>query len=199
MFGSMCKPFHPGYAAKKGLLAALLAQKNFTNSNLGIEADRGIYNVLSTAFRPAEIDSIVLKSHPLVLELTGKKTPQTGLKGKFSVYHSAAVAIIHGAAGKEEYSDEVVRNPEVIALRNRVTATVGPGIKEGQVRITVKMKGCRVLEKYVEHAIGMPGQTDERRRPRSQIPRLHQWHPDTDRDRRVDPTVPEHRQNQGCE
>ena len=32
--------------------------------------------------------------HPFVLELTGKKAPQTGLEGKFSVYHSAAVAII---------------------------------------------------------------------------------------------------------
>jgi len=202
MFGTMCKPFHPGNAAKNGLLAALLAQKNFTSSNQGIEAKRGFANVLSTAFRPeeiteglgktfeislntykpfacgivehpaidgciqlrnehkfkaAEIESIALKSHPLVLELTGKKTPQTGLEGKFSVYHSVAVAIIHGAAGEEEYSDEVVRNPEVIALRDRVTATVEPGIHEDQVHITVKMKDGRVLEKYVEHAIGSLG------------------------------------------
>ena len=46
-----------------------------------------------------DVASIELDVHPLVLELTGKKTPRTGLEGKFSVYHSAAVAIIHGAAG----------------------------------------------------------------------------------------------------
>ena len=55
MFGTMCKPFHPGNAAKNGLLAALLAQQNFTSSNQGIEAKRGFANVLSTQFKPGEI------------------------------------------------------------------------------------------------------------------------------------------------
>src|SRR5687768_810856 len=55
MFGTMCKPFHPGNAARNGLLAALLAQQDFTSSNQGIEAPRGFANVLSTAFKPEEI------------------------------------------------------------------------------------------------------------------------------------------------
>ena len=50
--------------------------------------------------RADAIAGIELEVHPLVLELTGKKTPRTGLEGKFSVYHSAAVAIIDGAAGE---------------------------------------------------------------------------------------------------
>jgi 2-methylcitrate dehydratase PrpD len=199
MFGTMCKPFHPGNAARNGLLAALLAQKDFTSSNQGIEAKRGFANVLSTKFEPKDItenlgksfeilintykpfacgivihpaidgcvqlrnehnlkaddiESIELKAHPLVLELTGKKTPHTGLEGKFSVYHSSAVAIIHGAAGESEYSDAVVRDPAVIALRDRVTAVVGAGIHEDQVHVTVRLKNGKTLEKFVEHAIG---------------------------------------------
>jgi 2-methylcitrate dehydratase PrpD len=199
MFGTMCKPFHPGNAARNGLLAALLAQKDFTSSNQGIEAKRGFANVLSTKFEPKDITEnlgksfeilintykpfacgivihpaidgcvqlrnehnlkaddiagIELKAHPLVLELTGKKTPQTGLEGKFSVYHSSAVAIIHGAAGESEYSDAVVRDPAVIALRDRVTAVVGAGIHEDQVHVTVRLKNGKTLEKFVEHAIG---------------------------------------------
>ncbi len=199
MFGTMCKPFHPGNAARNGLLAALLAQKDFTSSDQGIEAKRGFAHVLSTGFRAEEItsglgktfelslntykpfacgivehpaidgciqlrnehklkagdiESIALKSHPLVLELTGKKTPQTGLEGKFSVYHSSAVAIIYGAAGEAEYSDEVVRDPQVIALRDRVTAAVEPGVHEDQVHVTIRLKDGRILEKFVEHAIG---------------------------------------------
>src|SRR3970282_1841497 len=55
MFGTMCKPLHPGNAARNGLLAALLAQRDFTSSGQGIEAKRGFANVLSTAFRPGEI------------------------------------------------------------------------------------------------------------------------------------------------
>ena len=199
MFGTMCKPFHPGNAAKNGLLAALLAQRNFTSSDQGIEAKRGFANVLSTAFKPEqitarlgesweitlntykpfacgivihptidgciqlrnahrlkaeEIESIALRTHPLVLELTGKKTPQAGLEGKFSVYHSAAVAIIHGAAGEAQYSNECVRDPRVIALRDRVSATADPTVREEQVRIAIRLKGGRTLEQFVENAIG---------------------------------------------
>jgi 2-methylcitrate dehydratase PrpD len=202
MFGTMCKPFHPGNAARNGLLAALLAAKNFTSSDQGIEGRRGFANVLATARNYAEIteklgetweislntykpyacgivehpaidgciqlrnehklkaediESIALAAHPLVLELTGKKTPQTGLEGKFSVYHSSAVAVIHGAAGEEEYSDEVVRDPKVIALRDKVSATVDKAMHEDQVKVTIRLKGGKTLEKYVEHAVGSLG------------------------------------------
>lgn len=101
-----------------------------------------------------EVEKIELEVHPLVLELTGKKTPQTGLEGKFSVYHSAAVAVIHGAAGEREYADAVVRDPAVIQLRDRVQATAVPGIHEDACKITMTLKDGRVLKKHVEHAIG---------------------------------------------
>ncbi len=42
------------------------------------------------------IDSVELKVHPLVIQLTSKKLPQTGLEGKFSIYHAASVALIEG-------------------------------------------------------------------------------------------------------
>jgi 2-methylcitrate dehydratase PrpD len=67
----------------------------------------------------AEVEKIELTVSPHVLELTGKKTPQVGLEGKFSIYHSAAIAVLFGAAGEKEYSDECVRDGKVIALRER--------------------------------------------------------------------------------
>ena len=199
MFGTMCKPFHPGNAAKNGLMSALLAEKNFTSSNRGIEAPRGFAHVLSTKFDPSEIidglgetfeidlntykpfacgivihpiidacvqlrnehslsgdeiESVLARVHPLVLELTGKKTPQTGLEGKFSVYHSAAVGFIHGAAGEREYSDAVVRDPKVVALRDKVTAEIDSTMHEDQTRVEVTLKDGRKLSRYVEAAIG---------------------------------------------
>jgi len=199
MFGTMCKPFHPGRAAQNGMTAAYLAAKNFTSSERGIEAPRGFANVLATArnygeitgrlgetweialntykpfacgivIHPAidgciqlrnehkleaeQIESIALKVHPLVLELTGKKTPQAGLEGKFSVYHSAAVAIIHGEGGESVYSDAVVRDPRVIKLRDKVTATADKSVHEDAARISIKLGDGRTLEKHVEHAIG---------------------------------------------
>ena len=46
-FGSMTKPFHPGGAARAGLMSALLASKGFTASPKAIEAPRGMVQTIS--------------------------------------------------------------------------------------------------------------------------------------------------------
>jgi 2-methylcitrate dehydratase PrpD len=101
-----------------------------------------------------QIEGIELRVHPLVLELTGRKTPQSGLEGKFSVYYAAAIAIVEGAAGEKQFSDALVRDPTIVALRDRVTATVDPSVGEAQVKITIALKDGRRLEKTVEKVIG---------------------------------------------
>ncbi|HTH96965.1 MAG TPA: MmgE/PrpD family protein [Stellaceae bacterium] len=101
-----------------------------------------------------DIAKIDLEVHPLVLELTGKKAPPTGLDGKFSVYHSCAAAIIRGKAGEPEYSDELVKDPVLVRLRDSITATVDPNIASDAVKVTMTLKDGRVLKKFVEHAIG---------------------------------------------
>jgi 2-methylcitrate dehydratase PrpD len=202
MFGTMCKPFHPGRAAQNGTFAAFLAKEGFTSSERGIEAPRGFANVASTKFDPGEIldnlgstweislntykpfacgivihpsldacvqfrdkhgikpedvKSIELKVHPLVLELTGKTAPRTGLEGKFSVYHSCAAAIVHGRCGEHEYSDACVADPMIIALRQKVKATATPGIHEDQVNARLTTNDGRILDLRIEHAIGSLG------------------------------------------
>ena len=199
MFGTMCKPFHPGRAAQNGMTAAFLASKNFTSSERGIEAPRGFANVLATArnydeitenlgtsweialntykpfacgivIHPAidacvqlrkqhsltadQIARITVRAHPLVQELTGKKTPQTGLESKFSVFHSCAVAIMKGQAGEHEYSDEMVLSPATIALRDRVELVVDRAIHEASVDVTIETTDGRSLHIYIERAIG---------------------------------------------
>lgn len=200
MFGSMCKSFHPGAAARNGLSAALLAAQNFDSSECGIEAPRGWAHVLSTRFDPAiiteglgehfelsrnmykpypcglvvhavidgcidlrrmhgadlmDIERIDLRVNPMVLELTGKKTPNTGLEGKFSVYHAAAIGLIYGRANESEYADEVVRSPGVIAIRDRVTATADPAVTSYlEAYVSIKLRDGRVLAHHVPHALG---------------------------------------------
>lgn len=199
MFGSMTKSFHPGRAAQNGLTAALLASRNFTSTEAGIEGKSGWANVLSTTrdyaqitdrlgktyeisfntykpfacgivIHPAidaciqlrnehrlaanQIERIEFGVHPLVLELTGKKTPRSGLEAKFSVYFAAALAIVQGSAGARDFSDENARNPLIVALRDRVTATVDPAIKEEQVRARIVLKDGRTLEKQIDHVVG---------------------------------------------
>ena len=107
--------------------------------------------------KAGDVESIAIRGNPQVLKLTGKKTPQTGLEGKFSIYHSAAVALVRGYAGMKEYTDETVRDPQVIAVRDRVQVTVDPNVREDEVYLTVTTKDGRKLEKHVEHAIGSLG------------------------------------------
>ena len=71
------------------------------------------------ALAPEAVRFIELSVHPLVLELTGKTAPATGLESKFSVFHAAAVAIVRGGGGEAEFSDEAARDPRVVALRAR--------------------------------------------------------------------------------
>ncbi|MFC5496993.1 MmgE/PrpD family protein [Caenimonas terrae] len=47
-FGTMTKPFHPGGAARAGLMSALLASQGFTASPKALEAPRGYAQTVST-------------------------------------------------------------------------------------------------------------------------------------------------------
>jgi len=197
-FGTMTKPFHPGGAARAGLMSALMAKHGFTSSPRSLEAPRGWAQVLSTkydwreaqdelgqrfeisfnAYKPfacgivihpsidacaqlraqgvkaEEVKSIELRVHPLVLELTGKKTPQDGLQGKFSVYHGCAVGLIFGRAGEDEFSDHIVRRTDVVSLRDKVQAVVDTSVREESVYVTAHLNDGRSVKVHVEHAIG---------------------------------------------
>ena len=111
---------------------------------------------LRTAYglKAGEIASVRLRVNPLVLELTGKTTPRAGLEGKFSVFHSAAAAIIDGAGGEEQYSDQRVLDPEVVTLRKKVTAGTDPTIKEDAAHVEITMIDGTVHACNVLHAIG---------------------------------------------
>src|SRR6202453_1805684 len=101
-----------------------------------------------------QIERVELKVHPLVLELTGKKTPREGLEGKFSIYHAVAVAILEAGAGEKQFSDRAVSDPAVVALRSQVVPVVTPGIDPAQVDMIIVLKDGRRLHRYIEHAVG---------------------------------------------
>jgi 2-methylcitrate dehydratase PrpD len=104
--------------------------------------------------RADEVERIELKVHSLVLELTGKKEPADGLQGKFSVYHGCAAGLIFGRAGEEEFSDEIVRRADVVAVRRKVAASVDDAIREESADATAILTGGRKVHVFVEHAIG---------------------------------------------
>ena len=197
-FGTMTKPFHPGAAARAGLMSALLAQQGFTASPKALEAPRGMMQTVSTkndwneithelgerfeisfnsykpfacgivihpsidacaqlraqGVKPEQVESIELKVHSLVLELTGKKEPVDGLQAKFSVYHGCAAGLTFGYAAEEEFADDIVTRDDMVALRRKVIATVDDSIDEASADVTAVLKDGRRVHVFVEHAIG---------------------------------------------
>ena len=101
-----------------------------------------------------DVERVDLKVHPLVLELTGKTTPRTGLEGKFSVYHACAAGIMFGRVGEEEFSDRMVAETHLVALRDRIKASSDDAIGEASADVTVTLRDGRKLHTFVEHAIG---------------------------------------------
>lgn len=100
------------------------------------------------------IERIDLKVGAIVMELTGKTEPTTGLEGKFSVFHVAAVSIIQGAAGEAQFSDECVRDPEIVKLRRKVHAVIDTQLEWAQARITITLKDGRILDRLILHPLG---------------------------------------------
>jgi 2-methylcitrate dehydratase PrpD len=105
----------------------------------------------------AAIERVDLRVHPLALRLTGIHEPRSGLESKWSIYHSAAVAIRDGAAGEEQYTDERVSDPDVAALRAKVHATADPSLRDDEAHVALALVNGRVLEEHTEHATGSAG------------------------------------------
>jgi 2-methylcitrate dehydratase PrpD len=103
---------------------------------------------------PLTIQSVALYVHPLVLELTGKTEPRTGLEGKFSVYHAAAIALIDGYGGERQFSDRAVLDPAAIDLRRRISATIDPALAPDAARVVLTLFDGRIIERNIAHAIG---------------------------------------------
>lgn len=101
-----------------------------------------------------QIASIHATVNPRVLESTGIRQPTTGLEGKFSIYHALAAAMVHGAAVEEQFTSPIVRDPRVIALRERVEVAVDPAFNKLECRMRIQMADGTVLDGHVERAIG---------------------------------------------
>ncbi|KAK7455733.1 hypothetical protein VKT23_010766 [Stygiomarasmius scandens] len=102
----------------------------------------------------SSIQTVNLRVNPEVPVLTGKTDPQTGLEGKFSIYHAAAIGLLFGEATPTEFTDDAVKNDTVISMRNKVNVTTDTSVSEDQADVSITFDDGSTLEKRIEHAIG---------------------------------------------
>ena len=95
-----------------------------------------------------------LRVAPLVLDLCNQQNITRGLQGKFCVYHGAAIGLVRGKAGIQEYTDEAVNDPAIKHVRENATAIGDPSLTEDQANIEVELATGEILSRFVEKSLG---------------------------------------------
>ena len=68
----------------------------------------------------AEVMRVVVRGNPLLAHRTDRPDIATGRESQVSVQHAVAAALVHGAAGLDQFTDACVVDPRVRALRSKV-------------------------------------------------------------------------------
>ena len=103
---------------------------------------------------PASIAAVRLRVAPLVLDLCNQTHITKGLQGKFSVYHGAAIGLVRGKAGIQEYTDAAVNDPAIKRVRERATAVGDASLTEDQAQVEVELMNGEKLTRFVEKSLG---------------------------------------------
>jgi 2-methylcitrate dehydratase PrpD len=105
-------------------------------------------------FDPAQIESVEVRVHPLVLVLTGRTAPKDGLEAKLSYTHACAVALVDRAAGVDQFDDARANDPVIVRARHLVRAAVDTALGADQAEVTIRFIDGRSRSCRIEHAIG---------------------------------------------
>jgi 2-methylcitrate dehydratase PrpD len=89
------------------------------------------------ALAAEQIASVVVSGHSLLLERADRPVANAR-DARVSIHHSVAVSLLYGAAGVREFSDEIVADARVAALREKVRAEVDATMPVGAARVVVR-------------------------------------------------------------
>jgi 2-methylcitrate dehydratase PrpD len=102
---------------------------------------------------PADIAAVTVAGDTLLLA-RGDRVVANARDARVSIHHCAAVALLFGAAGVQEFSDAVVFAPDVVALRAKVKAERDDAMPVGAARVRIDGKDGRSFSTLVTDARG---------------------------------------------
>jgi 2-methylcitrate dehydratase PrpD len=109
------------------------------------------------------IDTAVLEAGwPLVVEPRKQKYhPQSVVEAQFSMPFGAAVALVHRAAGIDQFTDENIRSGKIQRLMGKVVMTKHERLErnfpeEWATLVTITLNDGRSFEKYLANPKGDP-------------------------------------------
>jgi 2-methylcitrate dehydratase PrpD len=97
-----------------------------------------------------DIESITVQGSALLLA-RGDRPVRNQRDARVSIHHCSACALLLGAAGVPEFSDATVFRPDIVALRQKVTAALDGSLPDGAARVTIQLiSGEKVSEIVLE-------------------------------------------------
>jgi 2-methylcitrate dehydratase PrpD len=105
------------------------------------------------AIDPDSIESVTVSGDALLLA-RGDRDVRNERDARVSIHHTAAVALLFGAAGLREYSRDIVTEERVHALRSRVRAMLDADLPRGAARVDVTLRNGTAVSATVLAARG---------------------------------------------
>ncbi len=103
---------------------------------------------------PATITAVRLRVTPLVLDLCNQRELKRALQSKYSIYHAAAIGLVRGKGGLQEFTQAAVDDPALTRIRALTTAIPDSSITADQVHIEVDLASGKTLTLFVEQSLG---------------------------------------------
>lgn len=103
---------------------------------------------------PAELEGIEFNVSTAAFSLCALRHPSDPQQAQVSLYHWAAVALIHGAAGVQQGLQEEIDDTRTVRLRQRIVATETPGIPVDACFARFQLKDGSRIDIEVAHALG---------------------------------------------
>ncbi|HVB97755.1 MAG TPA: MmgE/PrpD family protein [Candidatus Dormibacteraeota bacterium] len=110
---------------------------------------------------PGEVESVDVGTNRHSYDTLIRHDPQTGLEAKFSMEFCMAILLLERKAGLTEFTDAVVRRPDVQAMIRRVHYSVSPvaeaaGFNKMTTIIHIHLKDGRTISGRADFAKGSP-------------------------------------------
>jgi 2-methylcitrate dehydratase PrpD len=105
------------------------------------------------ALTATDVAEVVVSGDQLLLD-RGDRKVSNDRDARVSIHHCAAVSFLFGAAGLHEFSDTVVHDPAVVALRAQTQAQPDAASPRGAATVQVRTRDGRTLTSTVLHAKG---------------------------------------------
>ena len=169
--------YHRGEYDRVALLGGLGERYEIVNTSIkpypcckwthqAIEAALGIVD--EEGIKPEAVEAVEVRLNRQAYNLTCepmqlKRRPRSVVDAQFSVPFTVAAAIVRGGVSIDTFTEEGIRDPEILEMAQRVEATVDPGIEARYGReiapevVEVRTTGGETHVRLVEHVRGSPG------------------------------------------